>query len=67
MSRHDPLALTDTQLYAIQRAAAALPPATRSEFLEQVARQLSGRPSDAAVQVAINVVLDRAAAVRLVE
>ena len=52
MSRRDALALTDGQLHAIERAAAALPPAARSDFL---------------VQVAINVVLDRAAAVRLVE
>ena len=67
MSRRDALALTDGQLHAIERAAAALPPAARSDFLVQVARQLSGRPSDAAEQVANNVVLDRAAAVRLVE
>jgi len=67
MSRRDALALTDGQLHAIERAAAALQPAARSEFLVQVARHLSGQPSDAAVQVAINVVLDRAAAVRLVE
>jgi hypothetical protein len=31
------------------------------------ALQLSGRPSDNAVQIAINLVLDRAAAVRLGE
>jgi len=31
--------------------------------LAQVALQLSGQPSDVAVQVAINVVLDRTAAV----
>ena len=66
MSRRDALALTDYQLYAIERAAAALPPAARSDFLQQVARHLSGRPSDVAVQIAINLVLDRAAAVRVV-
>jgi hypothetical protein len=66
-SRRDALALTDYQLYAIQRAAAALPYAVRSDFLQHVAAQLSGQPSDAAVQIAINLVLDRAAAVRLVE
>jgi len=33
----------------------------------QVSAQLSGQPSDAAVQAAINVVLDRAAAARVVE
>jgi hypothetical protein len=60
----DPLALTDAQMRAVQRAAASLPVAGRSEFLEQVARQLSGQPSDAAVMQAINVVLDRAAALR---
>ena len=54
MSRRDALALTDTQLHAIQRAAAALPPAARSEFLAQVGSHLSGRPSDAAVQIAVN-------------
>jgi hypothetical protein len=62
----DALALTDYQLYAIERAAAALPYAGRSEFLAQVAKQLSGKPSDAAVMAAINLVLDRAAAVRVV-
>ena len=67
MSRRDALALTEGQLHAIERAAAALPPAARSDFLVQVALQLSGQPSDAAVQVAINVVLDRAAALRVVE
>jgi len=67
MSRRDALALTDYQLYAIERAAAALPPAARSEFLAQVAAQLSGQPSDDAVQIAINLVLDRAAAVRVGE
>jgi hypothetical protein len=65
MSRRDALALTNTQVYAIERAAAALPHAARSDFLMQVSAQLSGQPSDAAVQVAINVVLDRAAAVRV--
>jgi hypothetical protein len=63
----DALALTDYQLYAIERAAAALPVADRGEFLQQVARQLCGQPSDLAVQAAINLVLDRAAAVRVVE
>ena len=67
MSRHEAPALTDTQLRAIERAAAALPPAARSEFLQHVAAQLTGEPSDMAVQTAINVVLDRAAALRVVE
>jgi hypothetical protein len=66
MSRHDALALTEGQLHAIERAAAALPPAERSEFLAQVARHLSGRPSDVAVMAAINLVFDSAAAVRVV-
>jgi hypothetical protein len=66
-ARHDALALTDYQLRAIQRAAAALPPATRGDFLAHVAAQLSGQPSDDAVQAAINVVLDRAAALRMIE
>ena len=66
MSRHDAVALTDRQLVAVQHAAAALPYAARSEFLAQVAAQLSGKPSDDAVQIAINLVLDRAAAVRVV-
>jgi hypothetical protein len=61
MSRRDALALTDFQLRAIERAAAALPGAARSEFMAQVAAQLSGQPSDAAVQAVINMVLERAA------
>ena len=65
--RHDALALTDYQLRAVQRAAAALPYADRGEFLQQVARQLCGQPSDVAVMAAINLVLDRAAAVRAIE
>jgi len=64
---HEPLALTDTQLRAIERAATALPPAARSDFLQQVARHLSGRPSDVAVMAAINLVLDCASAMRGVE
>jgi hypothetical protein len=67
MARHTALALTDRQLHIIQHAAAAMPPAARSEFLVRVAAQLCGQPSDAAVMQAINVVLDRAAAVRVVE
>jgi hypothetical protein len=67
MSRHDALALSDHQTRAIKRAAAALPLVARSEFLQHVAAQLAGRPSDAAVQIAINLVLDRAAAVRVIE
>ena len=66
MSRRDALALTDYQLYAIERAAAALPYAARSDFLMQVALQLSAQPTDVAVMAAINLVLDRAAAVRVV-
>ena len=65
MSRRDALALTDYQLYAIERAAAALPPAERSEFLAQVARHLSGQPSDAAVQIAVNLAFDAANLVRI--
>ena len=67
MSRRDALALTDFQLHAIERAAAALPHADRSDFLAHVAAQLSGQPSDDAVQIAINLVLDRAAALRVSE
>ena len=63
----DPLALTDVQMRTMQRAAASLPVAVRTEFLEQVARHLSGRPSDAAVQIAVNLAFDAAAAVRVVE
>ena len=66
MNRRDALALTEGQLHAIERAAAALPPAERSEFLAQVARHLSGQPSDAAVQIAVNLAFDAAAAVRVV-
>ena len=64
MSRRDALALTDGQLHAIERAAAALPLAARGEFLQHVAR-LSGRPSDAAVQIAVNLAFDAANLVRI--
>jgi hypothetical protein len=63
----EPLALTDIQLHAIERAATALPPAARNEFLMHVALHLSGRPSDVAVQIAINLAFDAAAAVRVAE
>jgi len=65
MSRRDNLALTDGQLHAIERAAAALPLAARGEFLQHVARHLSGRPSDAAVQIAVNLAFDAANLVRI--
>jgi hypothetical protein len=52
-----PLSLTDHQLRAIKRAATRVPVKARDEFLQAVARQLAGEPSDAAVQAAIDVQL----------
>jgi hypothetical protein len=43
MSTPKPLALSDSQLDAILRAAGPLPPDLRAPFLEDVARALAGR------------------------
>jgi hypothetical protein len=52
-----PVGLTDYQLAELQRAALALPPAERSDFLEGVARHLGNAPSDEALQAAIDMQL----------
>ena len=54
------LALSDYQLLLVRRAAAALPPQLRDGFLHDLAARLTGQPSDAAVNEAINVLFDRA-------
>lgn len=51
--------LTEPQHRMIELAGRALPPAWRSGFQADVLRRLAGKPSDMAIQCAINVVLDR--------
>jgi hypothetical protein len=53
------VAFTDFQLRLVERAARSLPIEARDAFLKSVADRLSGDPSDAAVNSAINVALDR--------
>jgi hypothetical protein len=55
--KREALALTDSQLAELRRAAASLPPVRRSEFLEEVSFRLSGEPSDVAVSSTIASVL----------
>jgi hypothetical protein len=38
-----PIALTDSELEAVYRAAGPIPPAVRGAFLEEVAQRLAGR------------------------
>jgi hypothetical protein len=45
---------SDQQIRMLRQAARQLPVALRGDFLLSVARSLSGLPSDAAVQAAIN-------------
>ena len=54
-----PLALSDSQMSLIKRAARALPVNTRAQFLQDVASRLADTPADAAVMQAINIVFDR--------
>jgi hypothetical protein len=54
-----PLALTDRQLRLVTRAAQAVPPAQRDEFLRALARHLVAEPSDYAVAAALNAQLDK--------
>lgn len=49
-----PIGLTDQQLAQPQQAARTIPPSARSEFLQNIARRLGERPSDAALQTAIS-------------
>jgi hypothetical protein len=53
-----PLALSDFQMALVQRAAAAVPPHCRSEFLRGVARRLVAQPGDNAVSAAVNLQLN---------
>jgi hypothetical protein len=53
------LRLTDRQLALVERAARGLPIEARDGFLKTVAAHLNGDPSDAAVNSAINIALDR--------
>jgi hypothetical protein len=54
-----PLSLSDRQLYLLRQAAKAIPIQQRENWLSDVAKRLTGEPSDAAVMQAINVQYDR--------
>lgn len=57
---NQPLALSDTQMRQLQRAAGTLPVGRRDQFLRTVAKQLGeGSPSTPAVEAAIGIALDR--------
>jgi hypothetical protein len=51
--------LTDFQMRLVERAARGLGVEVRDNFLKTVADHLNGDPSDAAVNAAINIALDR--------
>jgi hypothetical protein len=53
-----PIGLSDRALALVQRHAAALPVDQRDVFQQDVAARLTDAPSDDAVAVAVNVVLD---------
>ncbi len=53
-----PPAFSDHQMAILRRAAKALPPDRRDDFLSRVAKRLAPQPSDAAVALVINKVLD---------
>jgi hypothetical protein len=53
-----PLALTDRQMRLVRHAAQAVPVQRRAEFLQRLAAHLTSRPTDAAVQAALNAQLD---------
>jgi hypothetical protein len=53
------LALTDRQMRMVQQHAAALQLQLRDVFLRQIGNQLTGEPSDFAVEAAVNAALDR--------
>jgi len=55
------LALSDDQMRRVERAARGLKVEARDGFLKTVADHLNGNPSDAAVNSAINIALDRLA------
>ena len=54
-----PIGLTDRQLRLLQSAVRSVPQKQREKFVTDVAKHLSSEPSDAAVQSAINAMLDR--------
>jgi hypothetical protein len=56
-----PIGLSDRALAVVQRHAAALPVSQRDTFLRDVVDRLADAPSDDAVAVAVNIVLDRRA------
>lgn len=55
------LALSHDQMRRVERAARGLAVEARDNFLRTVADHLNGNPSDAAVNSAINIGLDRLA------
>ena len=55
------LSLTDHQMSLVRRAAGALRPAARDQFLQAVAKQLGDEPTDHAVTAAIGAALGRQA------
>jgi hypothetical protein len=57
--KHRPLSLTDRKMQLLRGTASALPLDQRDGFLQNVASHLTGEPSDAAVQAAVNATLDR--------
>jgi hypothetical protein len=59
VTRCQHLSLSDRQLKLVQQHGAALPTAMRDRYLREVADHLCGTPSDTAVEVAINLALDR--------
>ena len=59
MTRPHALSLSDRQLRIVQQHAASLPVQLRDAYLRQIADQLTGQPSDLAVEAAVNAALDR--------
>jgi hypothetical protein len=53
------VAFTDFQLRLVERAARGLAVEARDGFLKTVADHLNGDPTDAAVNAAVNIALDR--------
>ena len=59
MTRAQAVSLSDRQLRLVQQHAAGLPVQLRDRYLREIADRLCAKPSDAAVEVAINLALDR--------
>jgi hypothetical protein len=55
----NPLSLSDHQMLMVRHAAGSLRPDLRDGFLQGVSRLLADRPTDHAVQAAVNIALDR--------